>query len=1191
MIKVKVFLASSSELEDDRKEFEIAINRRNKDWVERGVFLELVVWEDFLDVLSQTRLQNEYNEAIHRCDLFVMLYWTKVGRYTEEEFGTAVGQFKATEKPFILVYFKDAPKVGGEADRPSLEAFQKRLDALGHYKTVYDNFDRLTAHFNAQLDKLAAKGFIRFEPEAEAARCRPFQASPPDADHVPRAEFAVLKNMFLDGDGRLRPVTVGVHGFGGAGKTTLARLLCADEAMRSACRDGMLWVDVGKNPPDERAQIADLVVAIYGNDEGCLTLAGARARLQSALAGQRILVVLDDVWDEAQVRAIVQASAGVARLVTTRNTFALPQDTQPLDLAAMQADESRRLLGVGLPGGLDARLDALAARLGHWPVLLKLVNRTLRQRITLQKTPAVTAVDAVEGELARKGILAFDPARQVAERDQAVVATIEASLEMLDPLERQRCAELALFPQDVPIPLEAAVELWRLTGKLDAEAASELVVSRLDPLSLLDYDGAAAVMKMHEVYRSYLATTLPDKAALHTALAASWGDRPPARHAYAWRWLAFHRAAAIAALPAVERHGPAQQLVALVGDADWQQRHESALSDLPSLRAALVSALDAAVMDEAPDVAALIVEAADALVRFDREHASSSPVFELARRGDLDGARRRTELFVSSIDAHWHQALLLTVGWIAPRQKQDAARALVAEVERDIGTEPALHDLLAWVRADLHGDAAPVFHSTVAPRRATEALIEQLLKRVGGGRYNHELIASYGLNPGVQNPDMPYPTRGLYRESRGDGEEEADTTTSYLAEADAPWLVAYAADDLERGTAALVRYLSVYTNYSYAEYRYATLWLLLGHVLRFPRPDCGAWVRDAVLRILGSALSGASVEFEESLAVAVRSLRACAGDATARQALEAEADHLVDAAARLRPGRDREGSDIWAHEKRRMLAHAQALGWLLGDTVRAARLLDEAVALADSGFAGYQAMACLALAETLLVGEGGPPAKIDTALQLAQSGAHNIQDVTFCARVTARVNAMRRHWWKPFQVEQRAGRLGDGVPRAEFAALHYVGHQYIGRRSDSLLWPSWAADDRSFQSLARLYQRPKDDFLRLNGADRQLDPGHEVAVPDRGFLPHLAARLAAEVLANADHVALTPECTRLLKTLVPRAIPSATALDTVLARLVLAAGRRQPTLAEAQALEAVLARRPAAATVDRGTELTTRLPA
>ena len=365
MITIKVFLASSSELKDDRTAFEIFINRKNKEWVARGVFLELVLWEDFLDVLSKTRLQNEYNHAIRGCDIFVMLFWTKVGPYTEEEFEIAVGQFKAKDKPFILVYFKDVPK-GDDADRCSLEAFQKKLDALGHYKTDYDNDDRLTAHFGAQLEKLAAKGFIVFDRDDEARRRRPFQAPPPDADHVPRVQLRTLKDMFVDAEGTLRSITVGLHGFGGAGNTTLARLLCADEAMRGACRDGMLWVPVGKNPPDPRAQIADLVVAIVGDDEGCLTLAGARARLQSLMAGRRVLVVLDDVWDEAHARDVLQESAGCARLVTTRNTFALPPDAQALDLAAMAADESRRLLGAGLPrawtpGGSTVSRPASAA--------------------------------------------------------------------------------------------------------------------------------------------------------------------------------------------------------------------------------------------------------------------------------------------------------------------------------------------------------------------------------------------------------------------------------------------------------------------------------------------------------------------------------------------------------------------------------------------------------------------------------------------------------------------------------------------------------------------------------------------------------------------------------------------------------------------------------------------------------------
>jgi hypothetical protein len=1193
MVKIKVFLASSSELEDERKDFEIFVNRKNKEWVSRGVFLELVVWEDFLDVLSKTRLQDEYDAEIRGCDLFVMLFWTKVGRYTEEEFDTAIGQFKAKDKPFVLVYFKDVPKPGGaasDADRGSLEAFQEKLDALGHYKTVYDNVDRLTAHFGAQLDKLAARGFISLDHEEEARRRRPFQAPPPDSDHVPREELQALKGMLIDENGALRSVTVGLHGFGGVGKTTLARLLCADDDLRRASRDGILWVPVGKNPTDLRGQIADLVAALVGDSQGCQTLNGARARLQSLLAGRRVLVVIDDLWDEAHARDLLQASLGCARLVTTRNILTLPTDAQLLDLAAMAAEQSRLVLGAGLPEGLEGRLEALAASLGRWPLLLRLVNRALRVRIK-QRTPAATALDAVESELKRKGIRAFDPAGRVHERDQAVAATLDASLDMLAPEERERYAELAVFPQDVPISLEQVAELWRLTGGLDVDAATDLVTYRLDPLSLLEYDGAASTLRLHEVFRSYLAATLPDVAALHGALAASWGDRPSAHRRHAWRWLAFHRAAAIAGMPKAERKEAAQRLVALVGDAGWQSGHEAVLADLPALRDALVSALEAAVAVESPGGTAIVVEAAEALRRFDREHASAEPVLESARRGDLEGARRRSELYGLSIDNHWRQALILVAAWLAPAGGRETARALVADVERALGPEAQLHDLLAWVRADLHGDAPPEFEPSVPPGDATEPLVEQLVQRVGGGYYDRELIASFGLDPGAQNPDMP--TRGLYL-SASDG-DAAETTTRYLAEADGPWLVAYAARDPQGGTAAFERYLSVYTNYGYAEYRHATLWLLLGHVLRMPRPDGGPWVRDTVVKIVGAALGGVSVEFEEGLAIAVRALRARAGDPAAREALVAEADRLVEAAWRMRPGQRREASDTWAHEKRKMLAHAQALGWLLGDHARAQRLLHEAQALAESGFAGFQAQACLALAEAAYVVEGGGrPAAIDAALESAQSAAHNVQDVSFCPRVTARVNAMRRHWWTPFAVEQRARQLGDGVPRREFAAVHRVGHDYPGRRADALRWPAWARDDRSLRSLARLYQRPKDDFLRMNGPDRTLSLGEEVAVPDRGLLPQLAARLAAEVLALAGDAPLSPDRAQLLRSLVPRAVASPTALDAVLQRLVLAEGRRSPApgLAEIDKLEAVLAARGRAKPPDPGSELiAARLPA
>jgi hypothetical protein len=155
-----LFLASSSELKADRQEFEIFINRKNKAWHEKGIFLDLILWEDFLEAVSRTRLQDEYNQAIRDCDIFVMLFASKVGKYTAEEFETAFGQFKATNKPFIFTYFKKTnTDQTPSKDLQSRRAFQKKLRALGHFATPYEHTEGLLHHFNQQLDKLAAAGF------------------------------------------------------------------------------------------------------------------------------------------------------------------------------------------------------------------------------------------------------------------------------------------------------------------------------------------------------------------------------------------------------------------------------------------------------------------------------------------------------------------------------------------------------------------------------------------------------------------------------------------------------------------------------------------------------------------------------------------------------------------------------------------------------------------------------------------------------------------------------------------------------------------------------------------------------------------------------------------------------------------------------------------------------------------------
>ncbi len=154
---IRVFLASSSELREDRDAFELYFLQENEFSSKRGIRLKIDRWETILSAMSATRSQDEYNLAVRECDVFVCLSFTKAGKFTSEEFEVAYRQFKERGAPRIFTYFKDAEiRIGdlSEEDFSSLHRFQKRIKELGHFWSVYKNTDHLKLDFGGQLKKL-----------------------------------------------------------------------------------------------------------------------------------------------------------------------------------------------------------------------------------------------------------------------------------------------------------------------------------------------------------------------------------------------------------------------------------------------------------------------------------------------------------------------------------------------------------------------------------------------------------------------------------------------------------------------------------------------------------------------------------------------------------------------------------------------------------------------------------------------------------------------------------------------------------------------------------------------------------------------------------------------------------------------------------------------------------------------------
>ena len=113
----------------------------------------------------------------------------------------------------------------------------------------------------------------------------------------------------------------------------------------------------------------------------------------------------------------------------------------------------------------------------------------------------------VDKALDKRGLTAFD-ARQAAERYQAVSKTVGVSLELLTADERTRYTELAVFPEDVDIPLVTVRRLWDATGGLD-DIDTETLCAQLANLSLLlRFDLGTRTIRLHDVMRTYLAHEL-----------------------------------------------------------------------------------------------------------------------------------------------------------------------------------------------------------------------------------------------------------------------------------------------------------------------------------------------------------------------------------------------------------------------------------------------------------------------------------------------------------------------------------------------------------------------------------------------------------------------------------------------------------------------------------------------------------
>jgi len=355
---------------------------------------------------------------------------------------------------------------------------------------------------------------------------------------VPRpAESAAALHLLLKAGSEHESPVVGLCGAGGFGKTTLATMLCSDQAVAKRFNGGNLKLTIGQETHGAAlaAKIND-VARFLGSAETFTDPEVAGQHLGRLLDdGPRRLLVIDDVWEAEQLRPFVTGGRRCVRLVTTRVPDVLPSGAARVTVDQMSVEQAETLLGLSLGPLPRALADRLLEATGRWPLLLAIVNGVLREEAP-HVGVAVSAQNALTA-LTEYGPGALD-VTVVNERSHAVRGTISLGVDKLGDDAAERFAELAVLPT-AEVDVALVTRLWSATAGLTGAASWQLCV-QLTSLSLVRYQPSRNTITVHTVVHTFLRALLgPERSAgIHAKFLDSVGSRLSITHDGTVAWWA-----------------------------------------------------------------------------------------------------------------------------------------------------------------------------------------------------------------------------------------------------------------------------------------------------------------------------------------------------------------------------------------------------------------------------------------------------------------------------------------------------------------------------------------------------------------------------------------------------------------------------------------------------------------------------
>lgn len=297
-------------------------------------------------------------------------------------------------------------------------------------------------------------------------------------------------------EGRGTVVISAINGMAGIGKTALA--VHAAHRLADRFPDGQLFIDLhgytqGYEPRTPGEALEWFLRALDIPPQRIPADVEERAALyRQHLSGRRVLIVLDNAANEAQVRPLLPGSAGCLVLVTSRRRLRGLDDALALPLDLLPGDEAvslvRTVAGTERMPADDPALAEVVDLCGRLPLALRIAAALLRHR------PSWT-LDHLAG-------LLRDQSQRLAalsDRERDLTAVFDLSLRTLTDPGRALFRRLGL----IPTPDFDAHAVAALTGT-DPATTTHLLEDLVDHNLLLSL--APGRYRLHDLLRAHART-------------------------------------------------------------------------------------------------------------------------------------------------------------------------------------------------------------------------------------------------------------------------------------------------------------------------------------------------------------------------------------------------------------------------------------------------------------------------------------------------------------------------------------------------------------------------------------------------------------------------------------------------------------------------------------------------------------